>query len=93
MLVLISSQTCVFCVTFEPVLNEVLAEKEDTVYRLNISKMNKEETKRLRAYYPFESAPILLVIRKGAVVADIVGAMNKDELNTWYEDNVAKNNN
>ena len=89
MLVLISSQTCYFFVFFEPIINEVLVEKEDNIQRLNISKMTKEETKRLRSYYKFKSAPTILVIRKGEVVADQVGALSKEDFSSWYDENVA----
>lgn len=89
MLVIISSQTCYFCVTFEPIINEVLVTKNDKILRLNISKMNKEETKRLRSYYKFTEAPTILVIKKGEVVADQVGAMSKEEFDAWYDKNVA----
>ena len=88
MLVLISSETCLFCIKFEPVLNEVLSEKDNTVLRLNISKMNKKEKTRLRNYYAFESAPTLLVIRKGMVTADLIGYQTKEEFSKWYKENI-----
>ncbi len=87
MLVLISSDTCYYCVTFEPILNEVLVSKKANAIRLNISNMNDLETKRLRSYYPFVAAPTLLFIVDGEVNADITGFMDKDSLITWYDNN------
>ena len=88
MLVIISSDTCYYCVTFEPTLNEVLVAKKDNAIRLNITNMSDKETKRLRNYYPFKAAPTLLVIRKGEVVSDFEGAMDKAALEKWYDENV-----
>ena len=88
MLVLISSDTCYYCVTFEPTLNEVLVAKKAKAIRLNITKMSNKETKRLRSYYAFKAAPTLLNIKNGEVVADYEGAMDKQTLEKWYDDNV-----
>lgn len=88
MLVLISSQTCYYCITFEPILNEVLVAKKDEAIRLNITRMSEAETKRLRTYYAFTSAPTLLVIKKGIVKAEASGYMNKEEFSKWYDENV-----
>ncbi len=88
MIVLISSSTCYYCITFEPVLNEVLAAKKDTALRLNITNMTTEETRRLRKYFAFTSAPTLLVIRNGQIKADTSGYMDKEEFTAWYEENV-----
>lgn len=88
MLAIISSDTCFYCVTFEPTLNEVLVAKKDKAIRLNITNMTDKETKRLRNYYAFKAAPTLLVIRKGEVVSDYEGAMDKETLEKWYDENV-----
>ncbi len=88
MLVLISSDTCFYCVTFEPILNEVLVANNTKAIRLNISRMNNEETKRLRNYYAFKAAPTLLNIKKGEVITDYEGAMDKAALENWYDANV-----
>ena len=88
MLVLISSSTCYHCITFEPVLNEVLVTKKDKAIRLNITNMTNDETQRLRKYYAFDSAPTLLVIKKGQVRASTSGSMSKEEFTAWYEENV-----
>lgn len=88
MLVLISSQTCYYCIKFEPVLNSALVSLKDEVIRLNITKMSDEETKRLRTYYPFTAAPTLLYVKNGEVKVAIDGYMEKDEFINWYKENV-----
>ncbi len=88
MLVLISSQTCYYCITFEPILNEVLSENNNKVLRLNISKMSSAEKERLRNYYAFKSAPVLLVIKDGTVVKDLTEALTKPEFTKWYNENI-----
>lgn len=88
MLVLISSDTCYYCITFEPILNEVLVAKNNKAIRLNITKMNSKETKRLRNYYAFKAAPTLLNIKNGEVVSDYEGFMDKQTLEKWYNENV-----
>ncbi len=88
MLVIISSDTCYYCVTFEPTLNEVLVAKKAKAIRLNITKMTTKETDRLRNYYAFKAAPTLLNIKNGEVITDYEGAMDKEALETWYDTNV-----
>lgn len=88
MLVIISSDTCYYCVTFEPILNEVLVGEKAKAIRLNITNMTNAETKRLRNYYAFKAAPTLLYIKNGEVVADFEGFMDKDTLTNWYKENV-----
>lgn len=90
MIVVISSDTCFYCVTFEPILNEVLVAKKGEAIRLNITNMNTKETDRLRNYYAFNAAPTLLYIENGEVVADFEGYMDKDTLSTWYDENIKK---
>lgn len=84
---LISSETCYFCVTFEPIANDVLKEQNQVAYRLNITNMSTEEVNRLRNYYAFTSTPTLLSIKNGAVATATEGALSAEEFTEWLKNN------
>lgn len=90
MVVLVASSTCYGCITFEPVVNEVFKEKNQTVYRLDVISLSKDELTRFRTYYAFTVTPTLFVIKDGVVVADTArtGAMSKADLTKWVNENV-----
>lgn len=87
MIVLVASETCYACLNFEPVLNEVFEELDKTVYRINITSFTDEETARFRTYYAFRRSPTLFTIKAGIVTADYAGAMKKETLVSWLEEN------
>lgn len=84
--VMISSSTCYFCLTFEPILNEALKEQEKIVYRLNIHDMNNETLKRLREYYPYKMTPSLFSVRDGLVIEEITGLQEKEVISKWLSE-------
>ena len=84
---LISSETCYFCVTFEPIANDALKEQNQVAYRLNITNMSTEEVNRLRNYYAFTSTPTLLSIKNGAVATATEGALSAEEFTEWLKNN------
>ena len=90
MLVLISSETCYYCVVSESTLDEVLREKGKMMYRLSITSMTDEETERLRSYYPFTVAPTILAIEDGQVVSEVEGTQSKNDFGTWVDNNTQK---
>lgn len=84
---IISSQTCYYCITFEPIANEVFKEKNKILYRLNITNMTQDETNRLREYYPFTSTPTILAIKEGAVSTLLEGLQDENSFSTWVDNN------
>lgn len=84
---LISSETCYFCVTFEPIANEVLKAQNQVAYRLDITSMSTEEVNRLRNYFAFTSTPTLLAIKNGAVAQATEGSLSTEEFTEWLKTN------
>ena len=86
MTVLISSTTCYYCITYEPIVNEELNNQEKNVYRLNISTMDTEEIKTLKSYYGFTKTPTLFHVREDGVVdEELVGTRGIEELSEWLK--------
>lgn len=84
---LISSETCYFCVTFEPIANEVLKAQNQVAYRLDITSMSTEEVNRLRNYFAFTSTPTLLAIKNGAVAQATEGSLSTEKFTEWLKTN------
>jgi predicted bacteriocin transport accessory protein len=87
MFIIITEQTCLFCLEYEPIVEEVLQEENKTIYELDIFYLNQDEIKRFREYYAFESMPTIFYIKDGVVVSDLVGTKTKEELSNWIKNN------
>ena len=87
MLVLISSETCSFSITAEPVYNKVLASEKKKMYRLDITLMNADETARLRDFYPFTATPTVIAVKDGSVVSEVEGKLKDEEFRSWVKNN------
>ena len=83
MVVLIASTNCYHCATFEPIIEEVFAENNKTIYRLNVISLNDEEVERFRSYYYFTKTPTIFRIKDGYVTAELLGSTTKDDLTNW----------
>ncbi|MBR6133747.1 MAG: hypothetical protein IKQ29_03405 [Bacilli bacterium] len=89
MLILISSQNCMGCLLFEPELEKELADKNKTIYRLDITDWTEEERGRLRTYYHFSSTPTLFKVEKGIVTKDSASVPEDiQKLIDWTMDNL-----
>lgn len=87
MFIIITEQTCLFCLEYEPIVEEVLQEENKTMYELDIFYLNQDEIKRFREYYAFDSMPTIFYIKDGIVVSDLVGTKSKEDLSTWIKNN------
>ncbi len=87
MLVLISSETCSFSITAEPVYNKVLLAEKKKMYRLDITRMNAEETTKLRDFYPFTATPTTIAVKEGKVVSEVEGKQSEQEFRSWVRNN------
>ena len=83
MYVVITSTTCYYSVEYESVLNEVFAELDKQVYRINVTSLTNEETTRFRTYYAFKETPTIFEIKKGVVTKELVGKQSKNTLKNW----------
>lgn len=87
MLVLISSETCSFSITAEPVYNKVLSEEKKNMYRLDITLMDNDENTRLRNIYPYTATPTTIAIKNGEVVSEVEGKQSDSEFRNWVKTN------
>ncbi len=87
MTILIASNTCYHCATFEPIINEVLQAKNKIIYRLDVAKLTSTEVERFRTYYAFTVTPTIFVIKDGVVKAETTGSMSKEDFEKWLNEN------
>ena len=71
------AEWCGPCRAVAPVLEELAGEAEG---KLKIVKVNVDDNHQLAAQFGIRSIPTLLVLQKGAVQEQMVGAMNKAAL-------------
>lgn len=88
MTILISSSTCLYCMQFEPTVEEVLKEQEKTIYVIEINSMKEDEIERFREYYPFTITPTIFTIKDGTITAEQEGITTKDKLTEWVTKNM-----
>lgn len=86
--ILISKSTCYYCVSYEPIINEVLNEQDKRIYRINILNLSTDEIEILRSYYKFIKTPTLFTVEDGIVKSELIGTKNKDDLSTWASENI-----
>ena len=83
MIVLIASTNCYHCATYEPIVEEVFAENNKTIYRINVISLTKEEGERLLSYYYFKTTPVIFSVKDGYVSSEIKNSTTKEDLNNW----------
>ncbi len=88
MAVLIAKETCYYSLTFEETIDAVLNREEKTIYKLNISHMEKEELERLRTYYRFTITPTIFKIENGIVTSELIEAQTEENFTRWVEENL-----
>ena len=68
---------CGPCMMLGPIIAEIAAEREGA---LKVGKVNVDEAPELAAKFGVMSIPAVFLFRNGAVAAQAVGYMSKDEL-------------
>ena len=79
------SDSCVPCKKMTPVIGDV---EDDMEGKLAVYKVNINFDTELAEQYDVQSVPTLLLFKGGAEVARQSGAVRKDALNAWIDDNV-----
>lgn len=86
--VLVSSNTCYFCIQFEPIVEETLKDSNKTIYKIDIAKMSEKEVKRFREYYAFTITPTIFTVKDGIVTSEKLGSMDAETLSVWANENL-----
>ena len=86
--IIVASSTCLHCLTFEPVVDEVLGELGKTIYRINIYAMTQDDIDTFRMYYEFSGTPIIFTVKDGFIKSELKGTKNKDDFMEWAKENL-----
>ena len=87
MIVMVTSSTCLFCIEYEPIIDEVFKEQDGIIYRINITALTNEEIDRFRSYYAFKITPSIFTLKDGIVKQQLVGKQTKEVLTNWVKKN------
>lgn len=79
------AEWCGPCRMIGPVLEELATEMQGKV---TIAKMNVDESQATAAKYGIRSIPTLMLFKGGQAVSTKVGALPKQALQAWVEENV-----
>lgn len=71
------AEWCGPCKMIAPIVDEI---SNDLAGKLKVTKLNVDEAQELAAKYNIMSIPTLMIFKGGKPVAQIVGAMGKDQL-------------
>jgi thioredoxin 1 len=76
---------CGPCKMIAPIIEELSVEYQG---KIKIAKINVEESPRVATQYGIMSIPTLVFFKKGKVMEQVVGALNKAELKKKIEQNL-----
>lgn len=86
--VIVSSNTCYFCMTFEPTVEKVLKDTKKIIYRIDISELEQKDIDKFREYYAFTITPTIFVVKDGVVVSEKIGTMAEENFKNWATENL-----
>lgn len=76
---------CMPCRWYSPIIEEVSEGMKD---KIKLVKINVDENQEIAAKYGVEAIPTTLLMKSGKVKSSIVGAMQKEPLQKWINDNL-----
>ena len=79
------AEWCPPCKAIAPVLEDLSGEMSG---KIKIAKLNIEENPQAPTKYGVSSIPTLIVFKGGEIVSQNVGAMAKQDLEKWLNDNI-----
>lgn len=80
------AEWCGPCKMIGPMLEELASELQDKVV---IAKMNVDENPKTPGQFGLRSVPTLMLFKNGQMVATKVGAVPKQALQSWINENIA----
>ena len=89
-IVLFARSTCGYCVKFMPILNNAIEKNKLKVYYLDVTTMNADNVEDSKSLEPFADGigtPTLLVVGGGNLIANNVGYIEADGLDSFLKSN------
>ena len=80
---------CGPCVLLSPIMKKLAGEFSE---RIIFAKANFDEAPITTQKYGINAAPTVILFRKGKPMSGFVGLRQEDEIRTWLEDNLKKDN-
>ena len=78
---------CGPCINFAPVFSQAAQELEPN---FRFGKVNTEQQQQLAAQFQIRSIPTLMLFQQGTMVAQLAGALPKQQFYQWLQQNAAK---
>ena len=78
------AEWCGPCKQISPILEEIAQNKDNEI---TIAKINIDENPRIATDYGIRSIPTMLLFNNGELKDTKVGALQRQELNDWIENN------
>ena len=80
------AEWCGPCKSIAPALEEISDEMSS---KLTVGKLNVDENPTISEKYNIRSIPALMIFKDGNIVAEIMGALPKSNLENWIRDHVS----
>ena len=80
------AEWCGPCKNIAPALEEISDEMSS---KLTVGKLNVDENPTIAQKYNIRSIPALMIFKDGKMIAEIMGALPKSNLESWIKDNVS----
>lgn len=88
MIVLIASKYCGSCTVFEPVLDSVLEDLNQTAYKIDVATFKtEEEYATFQSLFDVSGTPTTYIIENKEQKASSIGYRSKEATKTWLEEN------
>ena len=80
------AEWCGPCKSIAPALEEISNEMSS---KLTVGKLNIDENPTISQQYNIRSIPALMIFKNGKMIAEIMGALPKSNLESWIKDHVS----
>ncbi len=88
MLVLVASNKCGICKNYEPILNEVLEEKNIRAYKIDIANFTKsEESELFNSLFNITGVPVTFIVENGEIKTSQTGGKSKEITKEFLNNN------
>lgn len=91
-ILIVEKDGCSYCEEFEPIFISALEDNNVTAYKINMSKLNDTDIKKISNYIEFTGTPTTFTIENGKVTHSFSGTTDKDTISSFIEYFYVRNN-